>query len=159
MKSNIVIVISIKDSGSVCTFSIKNGIISTLSSGGCDPAYVCKRAGAVLTGTTDEILASVESAFNRDQCTVEDDLYRAELVESFEATIYEAGNGLPGFGDTVLADDEFYTIVTPDEHLRISTNGPGQGNSIEATLVAVGNQCDLSDEEWDAVHDGSVVLH
>jgi hypothetical protein len=157
MKSNIVI--SIKDSGSVCTFSIKNGIISTLSSGGCDPAYVCQRAGAVLTGTPEEILASVEAAFNCDQCTVEDDLYRAELVESFEATIYEAGNGLPGFGDTVLADDEFYTIVTPDEHLRISTNGPGQGNSIEATLVSIGNQCDLTDEEWDVVHDGSVVLH
>jgi hypothetical protein len=157
MKSTLVI--SVKDSNTLCTFSIKNGIISIISSGGCDPAYVCRRAGASLTGSPEEIVASVEAAFNLDQCTVEDDLYRAELVESFEATIYEAGNGLPGFADTVLADDEIYTIVTPDEHLRISTNGPGQGNSIEATLVAVGNQCDLSDEEWDAVHDGSVVLH
>jgi len=156
MKSNIVI--SIKDSGSVCTFSLSNGIITTISSGGCDPAYVCKRAGAVLIGTTDEIVASVEAAFNRDQCTVEDDLYRAELVESFEAEIFEAGNGLPGFGDTVLCNDELYQIVTPNDVIRISTNGPGQGNSIEVMLVTVGNQCDLTDEQWDAVHDGPVVL-
>jgi hypothetical protein len=94
-------------------------------------------------------------AFN----SANDGEYVATIQATRRATVYEAGNGLPGFGDTVLADDEFYTIVTPDEHLRISTNGPGQGNSIEATLVAVGNQCDLSDEEWDAVHDGSVVLH
>jgi len=157
MKSTIVI--SIKDSGSVCTFSLNNEVITTISSGGCDAAYICRRAGAVLTGTTEEIVASVEAAFNRDQCTVEDDLYRADLVETIQATIYEAGNGFPGFKDTVLAEDELWQIVTPDSDLRISTNGPGQGNSIEATMIAVGNQCDLTDEQWDAVHDGPVVLH
>jgi hypothetical protein len=157
MKSTIVI--SVKDSNHVCTFSLKNGIISEIVSGGCDPAYICKRAGADLTGSTKEILASVESAFNRDQCTVEDDLYRAELVETAEATIYEAGNGLPGFGDMVLADDQIWKIVTPDSDLRIETNGAGQGNSIKATLVAVGSQCDLTDDQWDDIYDGSVVLH
>lgn len=75
------------------------------------------------------------------------------------ATIWEAGNGLPGFGDFVLAEDEIWKIVTPDSDLRIETNGPGQGNSIEVTLVAVGNQCDLTEEQWDAAHDGRVVLH
>ena len=83
------IVIRIKDSGSVCTFSLTNGSISIISSGGCDPAHVCRRAGAILTGTTEEILASVEAAFNRDQCTVEDDLYRAELVETSNDEIVE----------------------------------------------------------------------
>jgi hypothetical protein len=75
------------------------------------------------------------------------------------ATIYEAGNGLPGFRDTVLADQTLWQIITPDSELRISTNGPGEGNSIEATLVAVGNECDLTDDQWDAAHDGRVVLH
>lgn len=75
------------------------------------------------------------------------------------ATIWEAGNGLPGFGDFVLAEDEIFQIVTPDSDLRISTNGPGKGNSIEVTLVAVGDQCDLTDDDWDASHAGPVVLH
>lgn len=85
--------------------------------------------------------------------------YVATILATRRATIYEAGNGLPGFADTVLADDEIWQIVTADSDLRISTNGPGQGNSIEATLVALGNQCDLTDDQWDNVYDGSVVLH
>jgi hypothetical protein len=99
-------------------------------------ADVLRKSAAILTGSDESIIESTR-----------------------RATIYEAGNGLPGFADTVLADDEIWKIVTPDSDLRISTNGPGQGNSIEATLVLVGNQCDLTDDQWDAAHDGPVVLH
>ena len=81
------IVIRVKDSGAVCTFSLSNGIITPIESGGCDAAYVCFRSGAALTGTVEEILASVADAFNLDQCTVEGDLYPPELVETIDATI------------------------------------------------------------------------
>jgi len=142
MKSNIVI--SVKDSGSVCTFSLKNGIISTLSSGGCDPAYVCQRAGAVLTGSTKEILASVEAAFNRDQCTIEDDLYRAELVETIDAKIVEAGNGLPYVGDLVYSGETnmVYRLATCS---RVQTNASGKGNSMDVTLIEAGSPDDYTE--------------
>ena len=145
MKSNIVI--SIKDSGSVCTFSLKNGIISEIVSGGCDPAYICKRAGAVLTGTTDEILASVEAAFNRDQCTVEDDLYRADLVEQFAAEIVEAGNGLPYVGDLVYSQETnmVYRLATCS---RVQVNSNGKGNSVEGSLIEAGSPDDYSESAF-----------
>jgi len=145
MKSNIVI--SVKDSGSVCTFSLKNGIISTLSSGGCDPAYVCQRAGAVLTGTSTEILASVEEAFNRDQCTIEDDLYRAELVETIDAKIVEAGNGLPYVGDLVYSGETnmVYRLATCS---RVQTNASGKGNSMDVTLIEAGSPDDYTENAF-----------
>ena len=155
MKSTIVI--SIKDSGSVCTFSLKNGIISTLSSGGCDPAYVCKRAGAVLTGTTDEILASVEAAFNRDQCTVEDDLYRAELVETIKASIIEAGNGLPYVGDLVYSGETnmVYRLATCS---RVQVNSNGKGNSMDVTLIEAGSPDDYTENAFADILDCRVDL-
>jgi hypothetical protein len=145
MKSNIVI--RIKDSGSVCTFSIKNGIISTLYSGGCDPAYVCKRAGAVLTGSAKEILASVEAAFNRDQCTVEDDLYRADLVETINAEIVEAGNGLPYVGDLVYSGETnmVYRLATCS---RVQVNSNGKGNSMDVTLIEAGSPDDYTENAF-----------
>ena len=124
------LVISVKDSNHVCTFSLRNGIISQVVSGGCDPAHVCRRAQVNLHGTTDEILAAVEAAFNSDQCTTEDDLYRADLVETINATIVEAGNGLPYTGDLVYSGETnmVYRIATCS---RVQVNGNGKGNSVE----------------------------
>ena len=155
MKSTIVI--RIKDSNSLCTFSLRNGIISQVVSGGCDPAHVCKRAGAVLTGTTDEILASVEAAFNRDQCTVEDDLYRAELVETFNAEIVEAGNGLPYLGDLVYSGETnmVYRIATCS---RVQVNGNGKGNSVEVTLIETGSPDDYTESAFADILDCRVDL-
>jgi len=155
MKSNLVI--SVKDSGSVCTFSLKNGIISTLSSGGCDPAYVCQRAGAVLTGTPEEIVASVEAAFNADLCTVEDDLYRADLVETIDAQIIEAGNGLPYVGDLVYSGETnmVYRIATCS---RVQTNNNGKGNSMDVTLIEAGSPDDYTESAFADMLDCQVDL-
>jgi hypothetical protein len=155
MKSNIVI--TIKDSGSVCTFSLDKGIISILSSGGCDPAYICQRAGAVLTGTTDEILASVEAAFNRDQCTVEDDLYRADLVEQFAAEIVEAGNGLPYVGDLVYSG-ETNTVYRLATCSRVQVGNNGKGNSVEVTLIEAGSPDDYTETAFANILDCQVDL-
>ena len=138
------IVIRIKDSNSLCTFSLTNGIISPIVSGGCDPAHVCRRAGAILHGTADQILASVEAAFNSDLCTVEDDLYRAEQVETFEASIIEAGNGLPYTGDLVYSG-ETNTIYRIAHCSRVQTNSSGMGNSMEVTLIEAGSPDDYTE--------------
>jgi hypothetical protein len=152
--SSSTIVLTLKDSNSSCTFAIINGVVHQIISGGIPAADVLRKSNAPLSGSAETIRACAEIAFNSNGSE-----YVATLEDTRRATIYEAGNGLPGFADTVLADDEIWQIVTPDSDLRISTNGPGQGNSIEATLVAVGNQCDLTDYQWDAAHDGRVVLH
>ena len=152
MKSNIVL--TLKDSGSTCTFAITDGVVHQIICGGIPAADVLRKANAVLTGSDESIIDEVVRAFNEDG-----EEYVATIEETRRATIYEAGNRLPGFADTVLADDEIWQIVTPDSDLRISTNGPGQGNSIEATLVSLIGPCDLTDDQWDAVYDGSVVLH
>jgi hypothetical protein len=156
--SSSTIVLTLKDSGSTCTFAITDGVVHQIISGGIDAAQVLRKSAASLTGSDESIINEVVRAFNANG-DEDGDEYVAALEETRRATIFEAGNGLPGFGDTVLADDEIWKIVTPDSDLRISTNGPGQGNSIEATLVLVGNQCDLTDDQWDAAHDGRVVLH
>ena len=148
------IVLTLKDEVSSCTFAVIAGTVYQIISGGIDAAQVLRKSAAVLTGSDESIIDEVVRAFN---ATGSD--YVAILEDTRRATIYEAGNGLPGFADTVLADDEIWKIITPDSDLRISTNGPGHGNSIEATLLAVGNQCDLTDDQWDNVYDGSVVLH
>ena len=149
------IVLTLKDSGSSCTFAVIGGVVHQIISGGIDAAQVLRKANAVLDCTAEQMASECTRAFNSSN----DGEYVASIEATRRATIYEAGNGLPGFADTVLAEDEIWQIVTPDSDLRISTNGPGQGNSIEATLVAVGNQCDLTDDQWDNVYDGSVVLY
>jgi hypothetical protein len=152
--SSSTIVLTLKDSNSSCTFAIINGVVHQIISGGIPAADVLRKSNAPLSGSAETIRAGAEIAFNGNGSE-----YVATLEDTRRATIYEAGNGLPGFADTVLADEEIWQIVTPDSDLRISTNGPGQGNSIEATLIAIGNQCDLTDDQWDAAHDGRVVLH
>jgi hypothetical protein len=151
------LVISIKDSNHVCTFSLRNETITTISSGGCDAAHVLRRAGAILTGTTQEILASVEAAFNRDQCTVEDDLYRAELVETFQASIIEAGNGLPYLGDLVYSVETnmVYKITACS---RVQVGGNGKGNSVEVTLIETGSPDDYTESAFDSILDCRVDL-
>ena len=151
--SSSTIVLTLKDEVSSCTFAVIDGAVHQIISGGIPAADVLK-ANAVLTGSIESIVNECERVFNANGSE-----YVATIEATRRATIYEAGNGFPGFRDTVLADEEIWQIVTPDSDLRISTNGPGQGNSIEATLVAVGNQCDLTDDQWDAAHDGRVVLH
>jgi len=153
--SSSTIVLTLKDSGSSCTFAVIGGVVHQIISGGIDAAQVLRKANAILNCTAEQMASECTRAFN----ATNDGEYVATIEATRRATIYEAGNGLPGFADTVLAEDEIWQIVTPDSDLRISTNGPGQGNSIEATLVAVGNQCDLTDDQWDAAHDGNVVLH
>lgn len=151
------LVISVKDSNHVCTFSLRNGIISTITSGGCDPAHVCRRGGAVLVGTTDEILGSVEAAFNRDQCTIEDDLYRAEIVETIDAEIVEAGNGLPYTGDLVYSGETnmVYRIAYCS---RVQTNGNGKGNSMDVTLIESGSPDDYTESAFADIIDCRVDL-
>jgi hypothetical protein len=153
--SSSTIVLTLKDEVSSCTFAIIDGVVHQIISGGIDAAQVLRRANAILDCTQEQMASECTRAFNSSN----DGEYVAIIEETRQATIYEAGNGLPGFGDTVLADDEIWQIVTPDSDIRISTNGPGQGNSIEATLVAMANQNDLTDDQWDAAHDGRVVLH
>ena len=156
--SSSTIVLTLKDSGSTCTFAITDGVVHQIISGGIDAAQVLRKSAADLTGSDESIIDEVVRAFNTNDAEADDE-YVATIEETRRATIYEAGNGLPGFADTVLADDEIWQIVTPNSDLRISTNGPGQGNSIEATLFAMPNQSNLTDDQWDAVHDGPVVLH
>lgn len=146
------IVLNLKDSNSYCTFAVIGGRVHQLVSGGIPAEYVLRHAN--LTGTPENIRAAAEVAFNSNGSE-----YVATIEDTRRATIYEAGNGLPGFGDKVVAEDEIWQICTPDEDLRISTNGPGKGNSIKATIVLIGGVSDLTDDQWDAAHDGDVVLH
>lgn len=150
--SSSTIVLTLKDEVSYCTFAVIDGVVHQIISGGIPVADVLRNA--VLTCTAEQMASECTRVFNSSN----DGEYVATIEPTRRATIYEAGNGLPGFADTVLADEEIWQIVTSDDDLRIST-GTGQGNSIEATLVAVGNQCDLTDDQWDAAHDGRVVLH
>lgn len=151
------IVISVNSINHVCTFSVTKGAIVTISSGGCDAAHVLRRANAILTGTTHEILASVEAAFNHDLCTAEDDLYRAELLETFESTIIESGNGLPYTGDLVYSGETnmVYRIATCS---RVQVNGLGKGNSVEVTLIEAGCPDDYSEAAFGNILDCQVDL-
>lgn len=153
--SSSTIVLTLKDEVSSCTFAIIDGVVHQIISGGIPAADVLKRANAILDCSAEQMPSECERSFN----SAHDGEYVASIVPTITATIWEAGNGLPGFGDIVIGDDQVWKVVTPDANLRISTNGPGQGNSIEASLICVGDQCDLSEDEWDAAHDGRVVLH
>lgn len=79
--------------------------------------------------------------------------HSAYMQTKIEATIVEAGNGLPGVGALVYdaESNTVYRIVSTNG--RIATNGPGCGNSIEATLEEAGDPSDYSDGEWEAVSD------
>lgn len=80
-----------------------------------------------------------------------------------KATIHERGNGLPGAGDLVydLQGNTVFRIVTPDRSIRITTNGSGQGNSIEVDLEVSdkSDPTEYTDEEWDEISDCGVSIH
>lgn len=149
------IVLTLKDDVSSCTFAIVDGVVHQIICGGIPAAEVLRKANAILTCSKEQLASECQRAFN---CS-NDGEYVATVEPTEKATIFEAGNGLPGFGDIVLTDEDVWQIVTPDCDLRISTNGNGAGNSIEAVLVLVGNQCDLTDDQYDNAHSGRVVLH
>lgn len=66
------------------------------------------------------------------------------------ARIFENGNGLPSLGELCYdsASDSVYRIVAWDVSDRISTNGPGRGNSVDVVLSYVGSASDTTEEEW-----------
>ena len=67
------------------------------------------------------------------------------------ATITENGNGLPSIGELVYdsTTDTVYRITGGCS--RISTNGGGRGNSVEAVVEAIGSAGDTDDGEWEAI--------
>jgi len=73
------------------------------------------------------------------------------------ATITENGNGLPNIGELCYDPntDTVYTITGWDGSDRISTNGPGRGNSVEAVVEARGDASDTTNEEWEAIEDSN----
>jgi hypothetical protein len=70
-----------------------------------------------------------------------------------KATITENGNGLPNIGELCYDSnsDIVYKIVGWDGSDRISTNGPGCGNSINVLLEDRGNASDTTEEEWEEI--------
>jgi hypothetical protein len=80
---------------------------------------------------------------------------------TMNAIITEAGNGLPGCGETVYDSDDntLYRIVTPDAQIRIETGrSSGAGNWIEVEVEDVGEPSDLTEEEWNALPDCGVLI-
>jgi len=69
------------------------------------------------------------------------------------ATITENGNGLPNLGELCYdaSTDTVYKIVGWDGSDRISTNGPGCGNSVNVILEDMGSASDTTEEEWDDI--------
>jgi len=78
---------------------------------------------------------------------VEDDLYRADLVEQFAAEIVEAGNGLPYVGDLVYSQETnmVYRLATCS---RVQVNSNGKGNSVEGSLIEAGSPDDYSESAF-----------
>lgn len=72
---------------------------------------------------------------------------------AIKATITEKGNGLPGIGSLCYdpSTDTVYTIAGWDGSNRISTNGPGHGNSVSVLLEERGSASDTTDDEWDEI--------
>lgn len=70
-----------------------------------------------------------------------------------KATITEQGNGLPSIGELCydLDTDTVYKIAGWDGSDHISTNGPGQGNSVNVLLEERGSASDTTEEEWEAI--------
>lgn len=77
----------------------------------------------------------------------------AATTAQIKATIVEHGNGLPGIGDLCYDSntDTVYKIVAWDGSDRISTNGPGCGNSINVLLEECGSASDTTQDEWDSI--------
>ena len=69
------------------------------------------------------------------------------------ATITENGNGIPSIGEICYDPntDTVYTITGWGGSDRISTNGPGRGNSVNVLLEERGCASDTTDEEWETI--------
>jgi hypothetical protein len=72
---------------------------------------------------------------------------------SIKATITENGNGLPSIGEICYdaSTDTVYTIIGWDGSGRISTHGPGCGNSVNVLLEESGSASDITDKEWEII--------
>jgi hypothetical protein len=72
---------------------------------------------------------------------------------SIKATITENGNGLPNIGALCYDanSDTVYKIVGWDGCDRISTNGPGCGNSINVLLEKLGSASGTTEGEWEEI--------
>lgn len=72
------------------------------------------------------------------------------MTTQIKATISENGNGLPNIGEHVYdsSTDTVYRVVGWDGSDRISTNGPGCGNSVDVLLEDVGCAADTSEDVW-----------
>jgi len=150
------------DSESLCTFAITNGNVADLIRGGIDSAQVCRRGKAVLTGTTEQIVAECERAFNIFTSNGSDSdknfPYYAHQIATFEAEIVESGNGLPYIGDLVYSGDTnmVYRIARCS---RVQVNGNGKGNSIEVTLIEAGLPDDYTESAFADILDCRVDLN
>lgn len=74
-------------------------------------------------------------------------------IRVMTATIIENGNGFPNIGEMVYdaSTDTIYRITGWDGSDRISTNGPGRGNSVCVIVDGIGSASDLSDEELEII--------
>lgn len=72
---------------------------------------------------------------------------------TLKAKITENGNGLPSIGELCYDSntDTVYQIVAWDGSDRISTNGPGRGNSVNVILEERGGASDTTEEEWETI--------
>lgn len=75
------------------------------------------------------------------------------MSTQIKATITEKGNGLPGIGELCYDPntDTVYTVTAWDGSDRISTNGPGCGNSVNVILEERGCASDTTEEEWETI--------
>jgi hypothetical protein len=155
------IVITIADSNSLCTFAITKGIISEMISGGIDSAQVCRRGKAVLTGTTEQIVAECERVFNLANSdgseSDESNPYYGHLIETSHGTIYEAGNSLPYTGDLIYSG-ETNTVYRIAHCSRVQTNANGMGNSMDVTLIEAGSPDDYTESAFADIIDCRVDL-
>ena len=84
----------------------------------------------------------------------------ADKMKTIKATITENGNGLPSIGEICYDanTDTVYTIVGWDGSDRISTNGPGCGNSVNVLLEEGGSASDTTDAEWESIESNNYGL-
>ena len=70
-----------------------------------------------------------------------------------KATIHENGNGLPRIGSLCYdsTSDTVYEVVGWDDSDRISTNGPGAGNSVGVIVEERGSATDVDEDEWSEI--------
>ena len=138
MKSTLVL--TLKDSGSSCTFAVIGGVVHQIISGGIDAAQVLRKANAVLDCSAEQMASECTRAFNSSN----DGEYVATLVETIDAQIIEAGNGLPYVGDLVYSGETnmVYRLVTCS---RVQTNNNGKGNSMDVTLIEAGSPDDYTE--------------